>query len=85
MNDRLPEDGAPDDRKSHVSDATAWSMIATLVAGPATWGGIGWVIDHLLETERIFTLVGVIVGFVTSIYVVYTRYGRLSGGVGDGR
>ena len=68
-----------------VSDATAWAMIATLVAGPATWGGIGWLIDRLLDAGRSFTLIGVVVGFVTSIYVVYVRYRNMSGGAGEGR
>lgn len=89
MNDQLSPDGGPENHRNttppSVSDATAWSMIATLVAGPATWGGIGWLVDRLLETGRTFTLIGVVVGFVTGIYVVYVRYGRMSGGAGDER
>lgn len=54
----------------------AWSAIATLVGGPVTWGGIGWLLDRWLETDRVFTAGGVIVGFITSIYIVYVRYGR---------
>ena len=89
MNDQLSPDGGSDDHRNtnppSVSDATAWSMIATLVAGRATWGGIGWAVDRLLGTGRTCTLIGVVVGFVTSIYVVYVRYGRLSDGAGDDR
>ena len=54
----------------------AWSAIATLVGGPLTWGGIGWLLDGWMDTERVFTAGGVVVGFITSIYIVYVRYGR---------
>lgn len=89
MNDQLSPDGGSDDKGTSpppsASDATAWSMIATLVAGPATWGGIGWLLDRWLDTGRLFTLLGVVVGFVAGIYVVYVRYAQMSKGAGDGR
>lgn len=85
MNDQLSPDGGPDPSQQHVSDATAWSMIATLVAGPATWGGLGWLFDRWFDTGRLFTLIGVVVGFVVAIYVVIVKYGQLSGGAGDRR
>lgn len=64
------------DRNPPSGESMAWSAIATLVGGPLTWGGIGWLIDHWLNTPRVFTAGGVIVGFITSIYIVYVRYGR---------
>lgn len=85
MNDQSGTDGHGSTTPPSASDATAWSMIASLVAGPATWGGIGWLVDRWLETGRIFTLVGVVLGFVVGIYVVIVKYGRMSGGAGEGR
>lgn len=89
MNDQLSSDSGADGpgktTPPNASDATAWSMIASLVAGPATWGGIGWLVDRWLDTARLFTLIGVVVGFVVGIYVVIVKYGRMSGGAGEGR
>lgn len=89
MNDQLPPSGGADDQGKttppSASDATAWAMVASLVAGPATWGGIGWLLDRWLDTGRLLTLIGVIVGFVVGIYVVIVKYGQLSGGAGDRR
>lgn len=53
-----------------------WSIISTLVAGPAVWGGIGWAVDVWRETGRTFTAIGVVVGFVTALYLVYVKYGK---------
>ena len=54
----------------------AWAAISTLVAGPATWGGIGWLADRWLGTGRMLTASGVIVGFITSVYIVIKKYGQ---------
>ena len=54
----------------------AWSIISTLVAGPIVWGGIGALVDHFAGTNRVFLPLGVVLGFVTSFYIVYVRFGR---------
>ena len=59
------------------SDAAnqVWGLISTLVAGPAVWGGIGYLVDRAADTA-VFLPVGVAVGFVTSFYVVYVKTSR---------
>lgn len=57
-------------------DDFVWSLVGTLVGGPLVWGAIGWGIDTLVGTTRIFLPIGVIVGFITSVVVVYLRFGR---------
>lgn len=57
-------------------DSMVWSMISTLVAGPAVWGGIGFAADWFFQTGRICTALGTVVGFVTSLYLVYVKYGK---------
>jgi len=52
-----------------------WGLISTLVAGPAVWGAIGYGVDRLTDTE-VFVPIGVVVGFVTSFYIVYAQHGR---------
>jgi hypothetical protein len=70
MNDK-PASSPPSD------EGAVWSIIATLVAGPVVWGAVGYGVDVLRgSSSRPFTAVGVIVGFVTSLYIVYVRYGR---------
>ena len=68
--DRPGANGAPH------GESMAWAAISTLVAGPATWGGIGWLVDHWLGTGRVFTASGVVVGFIASVYIVITKYGQ---------
>ena len=55
-------------------EGQVWSAIGSLVAGPAVWGFVGWVADGWFHTDRIFTAVGVVVGFITSLYIVYVRF-----------
>ncbi len=57
-------------------EGVAWSVMSTLVTGPVLYGLIGWGIDALAGTSRVFTAVGVLVGFVLSFYIVYARHGR---------
>ncbi len=75
MDEHQPVDRSGNSSEDH-GESMAWAAISTLVAGPATWGGFGWLIDHWLESGRVCTAAGVILGFVTSIYIVYKRYGQ---------
>jgi F0F1-type ATP synthase assembly protein I len=59
-----------------LNEDDAWGMVSTLVAGPVTWGLIGGGIDMLVGTHRVFLAVGVVVGFITSLVIVYVRHGR---------
>lgn len=53
-------------------DNLVWGLISTLVAGPAVWGGIGFGVDRLTESG-VYTPIGLVIGFVTSFYVVYVK------------
>ena len=59
--------GPSDDGANQV-----WGLISTLVAGPAVWGAVGFGVDRLADTA-VFTPVGVVVGFLTSFYIVYAK------------
>jgi F0F1-type ATP synthase assembly protein I len=56
-----------------------WSIIATLIGGIVAWGGIGYLVDRLAATDRVFTAVGFVLGAAGGIYVVYLRFGRDDG------
>ena len=51
------------------------AVIAYLIAGPLTFGGLGWLADWGLGT-RFLLPVGVVLGMVLSLYVIWLRYGR---------
>ena len=59
----------------HEGESQVWGLISTLVGGPAVWGAIGYGVDRLLDTS-VFLPVGVVVGFVTSFYIVYVKTSR---------
>lgn len=55
---------------------TGWAITATLIAGILTWGGIGYLIDRLAGTDRVFVALGFVVGAAGGIYLVHLRWGR---------
>jgi hypothetical protein len=64
------------ERRGGVEGAnTVWSIISLLVAGPATWAAIGWLADEAAGTS-VGMPIGVVLGFVGSLYLVYVKYGR---------
>lgn len=64
------------EQQDHRGEGQVWSAISTLVAGPAVWGFIGWLVDGWAASGRVFTAAGVVLGFIVSIYIVYVRFGR---------
>ena len=73
--DERPDDAGAEQRAGVQGANTVWTIISLLVAGPATWAGIGWLIDRVVGTS-VFTPLGVVLGFVGSLYLVYVKYGR---------
>ena len=53
----------------------AWSVLGTLIAGLAVWGGVGALLDWWWGTEA-FVPIGLVVGMVAAIYLVVVKYGR---------
>jgi F0F1-type ATP synthase assembly protein I len=54
----------------------AWSIIGTLLAGLAVWGGIGFLVDRLTGFHGVFLSIGLVVGAIGGVYLVVVRYGR---------
>ena len=61
---------------------TGWNITATMIAGIALWGGVGYVIDRLTSTPHVFFAFGTNMGAAASIYSVYLRYGKGDSGSG---
>jgi len=54
----------------------AHSAVGSLLGGVLVWGGVGLLLDHWLQTGRVLTAVGIVVGFLTGFFIVYVRFGR---------
>jgi ATP synthase protein I len=66
--------------KSWAGLGTGWTITSMILGGMLAWGGIGYGIDWLAGTPRIFTAIGFVLGGGGGIYLVYLRYGRERGG-----
>jgi F0F1-type ATP synthase assembly protein I len=74
--DRIARLMPPPGRSDWSGFGTGWAATGTLLAGILTWGGIGWLVDRLLDTGRLFLAIGLVVGAAGGIYLVYLRYGK---------
>ncbi|WP_370325703.1 AtpZ/AtpI family protein [Euzebya sp.] len=55
---------------------------AEFLAAIFTWGGIGWLLDRLLDTSPVLMCIGFVVGNACGIYLLYirSRAGEVRGG-----
>lgn len=56
-------------------EGALWSIFGYLLSGLLVWGGIGYGLDHFLNRE-IFTLIGLLLGMGSALYLVWMRFGR---------
>ncbi|WP_199439271.1 hypothetical protein [Umezawaea beigongshangensis] len=63
------------DKPPLKGEADGWSIVSTLLAGPILWGAVGYLVDMATD-GRIWTPIGLSVGFVASFYIVYVRHVR---------
>ncbi len=59
----------------NANPGDAWTVIAYLLSGLLLWGGVGLALDRWLGTSFL-VLIGLLVGGVGAIYLVYIRYGK---------
>ncbi|WP_159943109.1 MULTISPECIES: hypothetical protein [unclassified Nocardiopsis] len=58
------------------TNANATTLISYLLGGLAFWGGVGWVADWALGFSGLFLPIGLGLGLVASIYLIYTQHVR---------
>jgi hypothetical protein len=57
--------------------AAGWVIAGELLSALIVWGGIGYLADRLLWGEpRVFTPIGMLLGFGLGMYLLYLRYIR---------
>ncbi|MFB9961736.1 MULTISPECIES: AtpZ/AtpI family protein [Sinosporangium] len=66
---RRPEDDGRDFANA------AWSIPSYVLSGIIVYGGIGWLLSRWTGVVA-FTPIGLILGVVLSVYLVYRKYGR---------
>ena len=55
---------------------TGWAISVELLSAIAVWGGIGYLVDRLVGIERVFMPIGLVLGAVAGIYLIYLRHGK---------
>lgn len=53
----------------------AWGAFGLMISGVAVWGGIGWLLSEWLD-NRIFLMIGLLVGMSAALYLIWFKYGR---------
>ena len=74
---RDPADSRFVRRRSGRGDENAgWVIVSYLVTGMVVYGGLGWLIGHLIGVASVATLIGLLVGLALAVILVIFRYGR---------
>jgi ATP synthase protein I len=60
-------------------EADPWSAMSMIISGVLLWGFIGWGFSRWLHSD-VYTGVGVVIGGVLGVLLVYLRYGRAQSG-----
>lgn len=71
----MDKDTRPDAGPGNSSNPGV-TITSLLLSGMLVYGGLGWLVDHLVGTERVFLPLGIILGLGASLYLVYVRFGR---------
>jgi ATP synthase protein I len=66
---------AEQSEEARREQASAWHAINLIIAGVAFWGVVGWLVAQWLD-NRIFTILGLLLGAGAAMYLVWVRYGR---------
>lgn len=72
---RIPGALVPTSRSSVLRGLeSAWSAVSYLVGGVIVWGGVGFLLDRVLGTDPVLTVIGAFVGNAAGIYLIYLRW-----------
>jgi len=61
--------------KSPMGRVAGWEVFSYLLAGMATYGGLGWLIGHFTRIQLLFPI-GMLVGLAISLCWIVYKYGR---------
>lgn len=52
------------------------TITSLLLSGMLFYGGLGWLVDRWVGTTGVFLPIGIVLGLVGALYLVYVRFGR---------
>lgn len=70
---------SPDDESGvgRRGEADAYGALGLVISGVLVWGGVGFLLSERFD-NRLFVLVGLLLGMGAGLYLVWFRYGRQS-------
>jgi F0F1-type ATP synthase assembly protein I len=69
--------GQPNRTDAWNGVSTGWVITGEMLAALLVWGGVGYLIDRLAWGEaRVFTPIGMVLGAVLGIYLLWLRFVR---------
>ena len=68
--------GRPDPKDMWGGMSIGVTISVTLLSALVVWGGIGWLIDRVAGTGKVFTAIGMLVGAAAGVYLIYLKYGK---------
>lgn len=70
----------PNSDDNRQTSDMAWRSVSYLIAGLLMYGGIGWVLGHLFGHQEAFIAVGLVLGIVLALYLIYARVSAMTPG-----
>lgn len=73
----MPPDAEDDSSKAfgRKGEADAYGALGLVISGVLVWGGIGYLVGEWLD-NRLFVMLGLLIGMAGGLYLVWFRYGR---------
>jgi ATP synthase protein I len=68
-----PDDESGDFRRK--GEADAYGALGLIISGVLVWGGVGYAVSEWLD-NRVFVMLGLLLGMGAGLYLVWFRYGR---------
>jgi ATP synthase protein I len=73
-----PDESSQDDSSKQLGrkgEADAYGALGLVISGVLVWGAVGFLVAEWLD-NRLFVMLGLLLGMGAGLYLVWFRYGR---------